>query len=138
MSPMTAPPSPYLFEPICLFLRFHDIPTFLQPVDQVLEGIYIQTLNDRLRLCTTKMSVKRVVRSHQNLKKYEIQKSLKQKVGRGLRGSGPHSERIPRKLTCWVLRYGIMVQNFQRIFSNFPIIFQFSLYMQKLTPTWGS
>ena len=29
-----------------------------------------------------------------------------------------------------------MVQNVQRIFSNFPIIFQFSLYMQKLTPTW--
>ena len=41
----------------------------------------------------------------------------------------PHSERIPRKLTCRVLRYGIMVQNVQRTFSNFPIIFQFSLYM---------
>ena len=30
-----------------------------------------------------------------------------------------------------------MVQNVQRIFSNFSIIFQFSLYMQKLTPTWA-
>ena len=27
-----------------------------------------------------------------------------------------------------------MVENVQRIFSNFPINFQFSLYMQKLTP----
>ena len=35
------PPSPYLFEPIYLFLRFHDIPTFIQPVDQVVEVIYI-------------------------------------------------------------------------------------------------
>ena len=36
-----SPPSPYLFEPIYLFLRFHDIPTFIQPVDQVVEVIYI-------------------------------------------------------------------------------------------------
>ena len=30
-----------------------------------------------------------------------------------------------------------MAQNFQRIFSNFQRIFQFSLYMQKLSPTRG-
>ena len=36
-----SPPSPYLFEPIYLFLRFHDIPNFIQPVDQVVEVIYI-------------------------------------------------------------------------------------------------
>ena len=48
---------------------------------------------------------------------------VKQKVGRGLRGSGPHSKRIPRKLTCWILRYDIMVENSKRFFLNFPIIF---------------
>ena len=69
--------------------------------------------------------------SFENFEKYEIQNTLKQKVGRGLRGSGPHSKRIPRKLTGWILRYDIVVE-------NFLIIFQFSLYTHFMSPTWGS
>ena len=64
-----------------------------------------------------------------NFEKYEIKKTLKQKVSRGLRGlraSGPYTKSIPSKFGCWVLRYGLMVENFQGIFLNFPTIFQFS------------
>ena len=53
-------------------------------------------------------------------------------------GSGPYCKRIPRKLTCWILRYGIMVKKNQGIFLNFPIIFQFSLYAHFMSPTRGS
>ena len=61
----------------------------------------------------------------ENFEKYEIYKTLKQKVGRDLRGSGPHSEKVPRKSTLWVLRYGIIVENLQAISLNFQLFFSF-------------
>ena len=48
-----------------------------------------------------------------NFEKYEIWKTLKQNIGRGLRGLGPYYKRIPSKLAGWVLRYDIMVKDFQ-------------------------
>ena len=73
-----------------------------------------------------------------NFEKNQIQKTLKQKVGSGLRGSGPYTKRIPSELACWVLKYGIMVGNFQGIFLNFQIIFQFLLYTHFMSPIGGS
>ena len=73
-----------------------------------------------------------------NFEKYEIQKTLKQNVGRGLRGSGPYSKRILSRLACWGLRYGIIAESFQGYFLNFLAIFQFSLYTHVMSPTLGS
>ena len=67
----------------------------------------------------------------------EILRTLIKKVGRGLRGSGPYSKRISRRLTHLVLRYGITVENIQGIFLNFLIIFRFSLYTHLMCPTRG-
>ena len=65
-------------------------------------------------------------------------RTIKQKVGAGLRGSGPYSKRIPSKLANWVLRCGIMVENIQGVFLNFLIIFQFSLCTHFMRPNQGS
>ena len=73
-----------------------------------------------------------------NFEKNKIQKTLKQKVGRGLKGSGPYSKKIPSRLACCGLRYGIMIEHFQGYFLNFLIIFQFSLYTHFMSPTRGS
>ena len=85
----------------------------------------------------TKMSVKRVVRSHQNLKKYEIKKSLKQKLGRGRRGSGPHSERIQRKIDLLGFEIWHYGKRISKIFQQFSNHFSIFIIHAKVVPHSG-